>query len=101
MRRISDLVEQYVLETPLVEEHLSLGLMNLSALARHLRPRIRKALLRPVSDASIMMALKRLGPRLAARTRPPITRSARPSGVANRCVWRIGVPGWSAAGHGH
>jgi hypothetical protein len=84
MRRISDLVEQYVLETPLVEEHLALGLINLSALARHLQPRLRQALLRPVSEASIMMALKRLGPRLAARTRRPPTRTARPSDLTVR-----------------
>jgi len=77
-------VEEYVLETPLVEQHLSLGLINLSALARHLRPRIRKALLRPVSEASIMMALKRLGPRVAARTRAPVTRTARPSDLTLR-----------------
>src|SRR5512138_3480653 len=84
MRRISDLVEQYVLETPLVEEHLSLGLINLSALARHLRPRVRKELLRPVSQAALVMALKRLGPRLAARARPPATRTSRPSDLAVR-----------------
>ena len=84
MVRISDLVEEYVLETPLVEEHLSLGLINLSALARHLQPRLRRALLRPVSEASIMMALKRLGPRFAARTRRPPTRTARPSDLTVR-----------------
>src|SRR5512138_1927969 len=84
MQRISDLVEQYVLETPLLEEHLALGLINLSALARHLRPRVRKALLRPVSQASLVMALKRLGPRLTSRTRPPVTRSARPSDLTVR-----------------
>lgn len=84
MQRISDVVEQYVLETPLLEEHLSLGLINLSALARHLRPRVRKALLRPVSQASLVMALRRLEPRLAARTRPPQTRSSRPSDLTVR-----------------
>jgi hypothetical protein len=84
MKRISDLVEQYVLETPLIEEHLSLGLINLSALARHLRPRLRRVLLRPVSEASVVMALKRLGPRVAARTRRPTTRTARPSDLTVR-----------------
>jgi aspartokinase len=84
MHRIADLVEEYVLETPLVEEHLSLGLINLSALARHLRPRITKALLKPASEASIMMALKRLAPRVAVRTRPPVTRTARPSDLTVR-----------------
>jgi len=84
MKRISDLVEEYVLETPLIEEHLSLGLINLSALARHLRPRLRRALLRPVSEASVVMALKRLGPRVAARTRRPTTRTERPSDLTVR-----------------
>jgi hypothetical protein len=84
MQRISDLVEQYVLETPLVEEHLAMGLINLSALARHLRPRVRKALLRPVSDAAIVMALRRLTPRLAARTRAPRTKTSRPADLTVR-----------------
>ena len=84
MQRISDLVEQYVLETPLVEEHLALGLINLSALARHLRPRVRKALLRPVSDAALVMALRRLTPHLAARTRAPRTRTSRPPDLTVR-----------------
>ncbi len=84
MKRISDLVEEYVLETPLVEEHLSLGLINLSALARHLQPRLRRALLRPVSEASVVMALKRLGPHVATRTRRPITRTTRPSDLTVR-----------------
>jgi hypothetical protein len=84
MRRISDVVEGYVLDTPLVEEHLSLGLLNLSALARHLRPRVRKALQRPVSEAAIMMALRRLAPRVTARTRAPVPRTARPSDLIVR-----------------
>src|SRR5512135_44699 len=84
MKRISDLVEEYVLETPLIEEHVSLGLINLSALARHLQPRLRRALLRPVSEASVVMALKRLGPRVAIRTRRPITRTTRPSDLTVR-----------------
>jgi hypothetical protein len=84
MKRISDVVEEYVLETPLVEEHLSLGLLNLSALARHLRPAIRRSLQRPVSEAAIMMALKRLAPRVAKRTRRPATRTARPSDLIVR-----------------
>ena len=38
MLRISDLVEQSVLETPFLEEALGLGIINLSALARRLKP---------------------------------------------------------------
>jgi hypothetical protein len=59
MLRISDLVEQTVLETPFLEEALGLGLINLSSLARRLKPRIEKALLRKVSASAVTMALKR------------------------------------------
>lgn len=71
MRRIGDLVEQHILETAFLEEALALGIVNLSALARRLKPGIEKALMRKVSNASVMMALKRLAPGIRARRRGP------------------------------
>ena len=62
MRRIPDLVQGYVLETPLFEEHLSLWAhqpLRAGAASATAPPR---ALLRPVSEASVVMALRRLGP---------------------------------------
>jgi aspartokinase len=66
MRRIADIVEAHVLATPFLEQALADGLINHSALARRLRPAVQKALLRPVSEAAIMMAIRRAVP---ARTK--------------------------------
>jgi hypothetical protein len=72
MLRISDFVEQTVLDTPFLEEALGLGLINLSALARRLKPRVEKALVRKVSTSAVTMALKRLSVKLArAKPLPP------------------------------
>jgi aspartokinase len=67
MRRISDLVEEMVRTTPFLEAALADGIINHSALARRLKGRIEKALLRKVSEPAVMMALRRLGPRLGRR----------------------------------
>ena len=73
MRRISDLVEAEVRNTPFLEDALTDGIINHSALARRLRPAIERELLRPVSQAAVMMAIRRVAP---ARRRKP-ARSAR------------------------
>ena len=68
MDRISDIVEEEVRRTPFLEAALVDGILNHSALARRLRTRIERRLLRKVSAAAIMMALRRLGPRISKRT---------------------------------
>ncbi len=68
MRRIADLVEEEVRATPFLEAALAQGIINHSALARRIKPRLERTLLRPVSDAAVMMALRRMAPRLARRT---------------------------------
>jgi len=68
MLRISDIVEEEIRRTAFLEAALADGIINHSALARRLRPRIERRLLRKVSNAAVMMALRRLGPRLARRT---------------------------------
>lgn len=65
----ASVVESLVRESPLLEEGLATGVLNLSALARRLRPEVERALRREVSDAAVMMALKRLAPRVEARDR--------------------------------
>jgi aspartokinase len=62
MRRISDIVEAQVLGTPFLEQGLADGIINHSALARRLRPAIERELLRPASEAAIMMAIRRVVP---------------------------------------
>jgi hypothetical protein len=68
MRTVPEVVEELVAAAPFLEDGLALGILNLSALARRLRPTVEEALRKDVSDASIMMALKRLSPRYARRT---------------------------------
>jgi hypothetical protein len=68
MRTVSEVIEQQVAAAPFLEDALALGILNLSALARRLRPRVEEALHKEVSDAAVMMALKRLEPRFAGKT---------------------------------
>lgn len=68
MDRISDIVEDEIRRTPFLEAALIDGIINHSALARRLRPRIERRLLRKASVAAIMMALRRLGTRIGKRT---------------------------------
>lgn len=60
MIRISQTVEDIVRRSPLIEESLANGIINLSAFARNIRPEIEKRHLKTVTDAAILMALKRL-----------------------------------------
>ncbi len=68
MRTVAEVVEEIVGAAPFLEDGLALGILNLSALARRLRPRVEAALLKEVSDAAVMMALKRLAPRFASKS---------------------------------
>ncbi|MFI5168149.1 MAG: hypothetical protein ACHQQS_16200 [Thermoanaerobaculales bacterium] len=69
MRTTATAVEEIVRESPMLEEGLATGVLNLSALARRLRPQVESALHKNVSEAAVMMALKRLAPRVAAHDR--------------------------------
>ena len=65
MLTISDELIKIILKSPLLEEELREGLINLSALARKIRPDLQKKLLKPVSESAILMALKRLIPKIS------------------------------------
>jgi hypothetical protein len=69
MITISELVEAYIRESPFLEVGLAEGIFNLSALARRLKPRLEKELMKEVSPAAVMMALKRLSEKIGRRTR--------------------------------
>jgi hypothetical protein len=64
---IATVVETIIRESPFLEEGIVTGIVNLSALARRLRPQVESELQKEVSDAAVMMALKRLAPDIAAR----------------------------------
>ncbi|HEX3007644.1 MAG TPA: aspartate kinase, partial [Bacteroidales bacterium] len=59
MITITQLLETLIKQKPFVESALVEGLVNISALARQLKPEIEKILKKEVTEASIIMALKR------------------------------------------
>jgi hypothetical protein len=71
MRTVADVLEDIVLDSPFLEEGIAEGIINLSALARRLRPRVEAELMKPVSDGALVMALKRMSPELGRRAGPP------------------------------
>ena len=64
MLTIPNAVEEVIKKKPFLEGALVEGLVNLSALARQLKPDIEKKVGRPVNDSAVIMALNRLVPRL-------------------------------------
>lgn len=64
MITISQLVEEAVLKSPFLEEGLSRKLINLSALARELKPDFETRLYKDLEVGSIVMALKRFSSKL-------------------------------------
>lgn len=64
MTSIPTVVEEIIKKKPFLESALIEGLINLSALARKLKPEVEKQAGRTVNDGAIIMALNRLVPRL-------------------------------------
>ena len=69
MITVSESIQNIVRESPLLEEGLSVGIINLSALARRIRPQVEAQLMKPVSDSAVMMALKRLSEHIQETSR--------------------------------
>ncbi len=64
MLTIPNAVEEVIKKKPFLEGALVEGLVNLSALARQLKPEIEKKVGKGVNDSAVIMALNRLVPRL-------------------------------------
>lgn len=64
MITVPETTEELIKHSPFLEEALSKDLINLSSLARELKPQIDKRLYKDVSSSSIMMALRRLTSKL-------------------------------------
>ncbi len=60
MITIPEAVESIVHKIPFLEAGLAGGILNLSALARVIRPEVKKMIYKDVTEASIIMALRRL-----------------------------------------
>ena len=66
MISIPSAVESVIKKRPFLESALVDGLINLSALARQLKPEIEKIVGKAVNDSAVIMALNRMIPRLGA-----------------------------------
>ncbi len=64
MITISEIIKKIVKNKPLIEDQLSMGIINLSAFARTIQKQIENELLKPVSINAIVMALKRYSDKL-------------------------------------
>lgn len=65
MITIPEVVRKIIGKTPFLEESLNEGIINLSALARIIRPEIETELYKKVKNGAIIMALKRLSNQLS------------------------------------
>lgn len=64
MLTIPNVVEEVVKKKPFLEGALIEGLINLSALARQIKPEVEHKIGKPVNESAVIMALNRLVPRL-------------------------------------
>jgi len=64
MNTISNLVSEFIYKEPFLVEMISNEMVNLSALARKLKPEIERVQGKPITASSVMMALKRLTPEI-------------------------------------
>jgi aspartokinase len=71
MQTIAAAVEKVVRNSPLLEECLAAGLVNLSAVARTIRPQVESEILKKAGTAALVMALRRLAPQLERKAGDP------------------------------
>jgi len=71
MQTIASAVEMIIRDSPLLEECLAAGLLNLSAVARAIRPRVELEIMKKAGTAAVVMALRRLAPRLESKAGDP------------------------------
>lgn len=69
MIKVSQQIQAIIKESPYLEEGLALGIINLSALARQLKPKIENKSLKKTSVSAIVMALQRMGRQLRQKTK--------------------------------
>lgn len=77
MRTVSEILETIVKQKPFVEMALADGLLNLSAFSRQVKPDIERVLKKDVSEAAILMALKRMVSLMEVSVHNKIEKAAR------------------------
>jgi hypothetical protein len=84
MLSIACKVERIVAESPFLMEGLGRGLINLSELARQLQPQLETDLWKPVGQAAVVMALRRLAERLPTHKNNDIVLAQRTGELTTR-----------------
>ncbi len=59
---LSALCEDYINRSPFLREAIAEDLINISALARKIKPEIEASMKKPVKDGALIMAIKRMAP---------------------------------------
>lgn len=72
MITLAQAIEEMIKQNPFLETGLSSGIINLSGLARQLKPQLERMTYKRASEGAIVMALKRMSPR--ARQHPQALR---------------------------
>ena len=80
MRTIQEAVTAIINKTPFIEEALYDKLINVSSLARIIKPEVENMLNKEIKDGAIMMAINRLSPSSVLKTRRNIKKIALSSG---------------------
>ena len=80
MRTIQEAVTVIINKTPFIEEALYDKLINVSSLARIIKPEVETMLNKEIKDGAIMMAINRLSPSSVLKTRRNIKKIALSSG---------------------
>ncbi len=60
MITVKEATKEIIERSRYLSEALSKGLINVSALSRYIRPEVEQMLIKPISEASVLMAVKRL-----------------------------------------
>ncbi len=80
MKTIQQAVTEIINKTPFIEEALYDKLINVSSLARIIKPEVQELLRKEIKEGAIMMAINRLSPSSILKTRKNIKKIALSSG---------------------
>jgi aspartokinase len=69
MITVPEVTEKIIKRSAFLEEAMAMDIINLSSLARIIKPDIQKELFKDIKDGAIVMALKRIQPKLKVKTK--------------------------------
>ena len=69
MITIPEVVEQIIKKSPFLDEALAMGVINLSGLARLIKPDVEREVMKKVQDGAVIVALNRLSRKIGRKVR--------------------------------